>query len=46
MDRALFGFAGLQATGEPVKDGDIAFDEEPCATTVGISSIISLHPAD
>jgi len=29
MDRALFDFAGLQATGEPVADGDIAFDVNP-----------------
>ena len=31
MDRDLFGFAGLKATGEANADGDIAFDEEPCA---------------
>jgi tRNA 2-thiocytidine biosynthesis protein TtcA len=37
MDRDLFGFAGLKATGEPVKDGDIAFDEEPCATSGAMS---------
>src|SRR4051812_13518838 len=44
MDRALFDFAGLQVTGEAVKDGDIAFDDEPCATTGGmVSSIIPLH---
>ncbi|HWS73791.1 MAG TPA: tRNA 2-thiocytidine(32) synthetase TtcA [Quisquiliibacterium sp.] len=29
MDRGLFDFAGLQATGEPVADGDIAFDVDP-----------------
>jgi tRNA 2-thiocytidine biosynthesis protein TtcA len=33
MDRNLFGFADLKATGEALPDGDIAFDEEPCATT-------------
>src|SRR3954468_15608489 len=44
MDRALFDFAGLQVTGEAVRDGDIAFDDEPCATTGGmVSSIIPLH---
>ncbi|KRB94269.1 tRNA 2-thiocytidine(32) synthetase TtcA [Noviherbaspirillum sp. Root189] len=32
MDRDMFGFADLKATGEAVTDGDIAFDEEPCAT--------------
>jgi len=31
MDRQLFGFAGLKADGEASADGDIAFDEEPCA---------------
>jgi len=34
MDRDLFGFAGLKATGEANADGDIAFDEEPCAPPV------------
>ena len=29
MDRGLFDFAGLQATGEPRADGDIAFDVDP-----------------
>jgi len=29
MDRGLFDFAGLQATGAPVEDGDIAFDVSP-----------------
>jgi tRNA 2-thiocytidine biosynthesis protein TtcA len=33
MDRNLFGFADLKATGEASANGDIAFDEEPCATT-------------
>jgi tRNA 2-thiocytidine biosynthesis protein TtcA len=32
MDRNLFGFSDLQVTGEACQDGDIAFDEEPCAT--------------
>ncbi|NEX63154.1 tRNA 2-thiocytidine(32) synthetase TtcA [Noviherbaspirillum galbum] len=31
MDRDLFGFADLKAEGIASKDGDIAFDEEPCA---------------
>ena len=30
MDSALFDFAGLKVTGEPLADGDIAFDEDPC----------------
>ena len=29
MDRGLFDFAGLAPTGEPVPDGDIAFDVSP-----------------
>jgi tRNA 2-thiocytidine biosynthesis protein TtcA len=41
MDRAQFDFAGLQAHGVPVIDGDIAFDEEPCATTP--PNVITLH---
>jgi len=32
MDRELFGFAGLRATGIADPNGDIAFDEEPCAS--------------
>jgi tRNA 2-thiocytidine biosynthesis protein TtcA len=32
MDRNLFGFADLKVTGEASATGDIAFDEEPCAT--------------
>ena len=31
MDRKLFGFADLQVSGEASPDGDIAFDEDPCA---------------
>jgi len=32
MDRDLFGFAQLQASGVADANGDIAFDDEPCAT--------------
>jgi tRNA 2-thiocytidine biosynthesis protein TtcA len=31
MDRSLYDFAGLRPGGQPLQDGDIAFDEEPCA---------------
>lgn len=31
MDRNLYPFGTLQATGVPDAEGDIAFDEEPCA---------------
>jgi tRNA 2-thiocytidine biosynthesis protein TtcA len=51
MDRDQFGFAALKATGQPDANGDIAFDEEPCATGSGVNSdfaaqVISLFPAD
>ena len=38
MDRQLFNFTDLAVTGTPIADGDIAFDETPCATesTVGV----------
>ncbi|MGZ8254098.1 MAG: tRNA 2-thiocytidine(32) synthetase TtcA [Burkholderiaceae bacterium] len=41
MDGTLFDFNGLRAGGTPRSDGDIAFDEEPCAAnqtdaTVGV----------
>ena len=32
MDASLFAFKGLRATGQPDPQGDIAFDEEPCAS--------------
>lgn len=35
MDRSLFNFSDLTLTGEALKDGDIAFDEDPCATSEG-----------
>jgi tRNA 2-thiocytidine biosynthesis protein TtcA len=31
MDKDLFNFTDLKVTGEATPDGDIAFDEEPCA---------------
>ena len=43
MDRAQFNFADLQATGMPIADGDIAFDDEPCATPNTQSKVITLH---
>ena len=36
MDRELFGFGALQATSVASKDGDIAFDEEPCAPAANV----------
>lgn len=46
MDKELFGFAGLQATGVAMPNGDIAFDEEPCSTGSTISSVIPLRTDD
>ena len=42
MDRALFNFTALAASGQASPDGDIAFDEEPCSTNT-VSGIIPLH---
>ncbi len=41
MDGTMFDFAGLRAGGGPLPDGDIAFDDDPCASpdadaTVGV----------
>jgi len=35
MDATAFDFRGLRANGEANADGDIAFDEEPCAQAAG-----------
>ena len=40
MDRSIFPFESLRATGEPSSDGDLAFDDDPCAAPdagIGIS---------
>jgi tRNA 2-thiocytidine biosynthesis protein TtcA len=44
MDRSLFDFAKLEVTGLPLADGDIAFDESPCASTNTPINIIQLQP--
>ena len=41
MDKDLFNFSQLQATGVADANGDKAFDDEPCATPT--TGIISLH---
>ncbi len=46
MDKELFGFADLKATGEASANGDIAFDEEPCSSGNTISSVIPLRTDD
>ncbi len=42
MDRNLYPFATIQATGQPDAEGDIAFDEEPCAPP---AQTVHLQPA-
>ena len=46
LDRNLFGFQGLQVTGDAVAEGDIAFDEEPCAAPAMLPGVIGLRPVD
>ena len=41
MDKDLFNFRDLKLTGEAVANGDIAFDEEPCAPPS--NGIIRMH---
>jgi tRNA 2-thiocytidine biosynthesis protein TtcA len=43
MDRKLHDFAGLKVTGKPDPNGDIAFDEEPCATPDSDVATISFN---
>jgi tRNA 2-thiocytidine biosynthesis protein TtcA len=43
MDRSQFNFADLAVTGSPMPDGDIAFDDEPCANNINETSVIKLH---
>lgn len=43
MDRNLFPFTTLKATGAPVEGGDMAFDEEPCAPPSATPATIQLH---
>jgi len=45
MDRNLFGFAGLKATGVADANGDIAFDDEPCSTGIA-PNVIPLQVSD
>ncbi|MBB3121917.1 tRNA 2-thiocytidine(32) synthetase TtcA [Pseudoduganella violacea] len=46
MDHNLFGFKDLKTDGVANPLGDIAFDEEPCATPSSMPGIIPLHAAD
>ena len=46
MDRDLFAFAGLKASGVADVNGDIAFDEEPCSAESGTIGVIPLTAID
>jgi tRNA 2-thiocytidine biosynthesis protein TtcA len=43
MDRNLFPFTTVRAEGRPVADGDIAFDDEPCAPLAPAPATVALH---
>lgn len=42
LDRSLFGFQEMAATGSPVPGGDVAFDDAPCALPA-MPGVISMH---
>ena len=44
MDRKLFNFADLNIDGQAKPEGDIAFDEEPCAAPVPTAQTIHAIP--
>jgi tRNA 2-thiocytidine biosynthesis protein TtcA len=46
MDPGLFDFKGLAATGRPDPAGDIAFDDEPCATESAGVEPVRVTPGD
>ncbi|MEO8407354.1 MAG: tRNA 2-thiocytidine(32) synthetase TtcA, partial [Oxalobacteraceae bacterium] len=43
MDRDLFNFRDLQMDGVANPNGDIAFDDDPCATPAGSANFIPLQ---
>ena len=43
MDRSLYPFASLRATGEPTADGDLAFDDDPGVPANTIQWIDPVH---
>jgi tRNA 2-thiocytidine biosynthesis protein TtcA len=43
MDRELFEFVNLKVDGKAKPEGDIAFDEEPCATPINTIAPLRLH---
>jgi tRNA 2-thiocytidine biosynthesis protein TtcA len=46
MDGSIYDFKGLRATGVADPDGDIAFDEEPCAQPNPASGVIRFAALD
>jgi tRNA 2-thiocytidine biosynthesis protein TtcA len=40
MDHRLYGFLDLKVDGVANPEGDIAFDEEPCASTPGVAQVV------
>ena len=46
LDRSLFGFADLAVTGVPMADGDIAFDEAPCAVNAPLAGVFPIRAED
>lgn len=44
MDSQLFDFASLEITGLPTAEGDVAFDEAPCASNAIPMNVIPLQP--
>ncbi len=45
LDRDLFNFTDLHITGAPVAEGDIAFDDEPCAMPAASNEVITFRSA-
>ncbi|HXX83483.1 MAG TPA: tRNA 2-thiocytidine(32) synthetase TtcA [Casimicrobiaceae bacterium] len=45
LDRALNDFAAIRASGSPIDDGDIAFDDDPCADA-GVPNTLPIAPVD
>jgi tRNA 2-thiocytidine biosynthesis protein TtcA len=45
MDRGLFDFVGLQTTGQPMADGDIAFDVSPEFESAPLRPAVARPPA-
>jgi tRNA 2-thiocytidine biosynthesis protein TtcA len=44
MDKGIFNFAGLVASGVADAEGDIAFDEDPCGESGSEQVLFTLRP--